>query len=124
MPQLTSKQKVRFSQWASTIKECQHSGLSVKLWCQQHNVNISTYYFYLNKLRSLALDELEVPAPKEIPQVSFRKLELEPAITSESSQITLQVGGANLLIPESASIQSIENVLFAIKNVTKGTELC
>ena len=47
---LKTKQRMK------TIKECRESGLPVKTWCKQNNVCEQTYYKWLKKLRTMAVE--------------------------------------------------------------------
>lgn len=47
---------IKTKQWMKTIKECRESGLLVKTWCKQNNVCEQTYYKWLKKLRTMAVE--------------------------------------------------------------------
>ena len=52
--ELTENEKYKF--WYFKIKECKESGLPVKTWCKQNNVCEQTYYKWLKKLRTMAVE--------------------------------------------------------------------
>lgn len=42
------------AQWAQTVTQCRDSGLSVRQWCQESGVNVSSYYKWQRKLYAMA----------------------------------------------------------------------
>jgi putative transposase len=46
-----STREYRLSGWLPIIKECRNSGMSVKNWCEQNNVNEKRFYYWQRKLR-------------------------------------------------------------------------
>ena len=34
----------KLAQWVQIVSECRDSGMSVRQWCQEHGINISSYY--------------------------------------------------------------------------------
>ena len=45
------KMELRHREWKEQIQECQNSGLTVKEWCSNNGINISTYYSRLRIVR-------------------------------------------------------------------------
>ncbi|WP_420371313.1 IS66 family insertion sequence element accessory protein TnpA [Mediterraneibacter faecis] len=40
------------------IRQCRASGLTNQIWCEQHDISLKSYYYWLSKIRKLALEEL------------------------------------------------------------------
>lgn len=38
------KHRVKLQEWAARIQDCRSSGLSVRVWCRQEEINATTYY--------------------------------------------------------------------------------
>ena len=57
-PDLTPKQRLKAEKWLAIIHECINSDLSNEVWCEQNNVNIKSYYYYLAKLRKMAIEQI------------------------------------------------------------------
>ena len=52
MDQIQSvKSELRLRQWAKIIAECQASTQTVKSWCEDNDIHIKTYYYWLRKVR-------------------------------------------------------------------------
>lgn len=45
------KGEVKWQKWEAQIKSRISSGLTVKEWCRQNNVNEKTYYYHLREVR-------------------------------------------------------------------------
>lgn len=48
---------IRKDQWMKIISERNASGLTVKEYCSQHNLNQGSYYYWLKKIRKGVLEE-------------------------------------------------------------------
>ena len=70
------KHRVKLQEWAARIQDCRSSGLSVRAWCRQEEINAATYYRWERELLALAETEpcssvsavrfAELPAPKQV----------------------------------------------------------
>ena len=70
------KHRVKLQEWAARIQDCRSSGLSVRAWCRQEEINATTYYRWERELLALAETEpcssvsavrfAEFPAPKRV----------------------------------------------------------
>ena len=55
--------QIRAASWAAMIKQRNDSGLTIREWCAANGIQESVYYYRLNRLRKMALDVEETPAP-------------------------------------------------------------
>ena len=51
------KHRVKLQEWAARIQDCRSSGLSVRAWCRQEEINAATYYRWERELLALAETE-------------------------------------------------------------------
>lgn len=119
MDQVTvTKNEFRMQQWSKTIQECQNSGQTVVSWCEQHGINIKTYYYWLRKLRLSAIREAGIPVdlPKENPTV-FKKLEVVSPLPDTKAAVIIRLPNATLEINEGASQQTVQAVLLALQHI-------
>lgn len=49
----------KLAQWAQTVAQCRDSGLCVRQWCQEHDVNVSSYYRWQRKVYAAAKAQQE-----------------------------------------------------------------
>ena len=69
------KHHAKLQEWSARMQDCRSSGLSVRAWCRQEGVNVTTYYRWERELLALAETEpgssvsavrfAELPAPKQ-----------------------------------------------------------
>ena len=70
------KHRVKLQEWAARIQDCRSSGLSVRAWCRQEEINAATYYRWERELLtgvrkngappSTAVTFAELPEPKKM----------------------------------------------------------
>ena len=70
------KRRVKLQEWAARIEDCRSSGLSVRAWCRQEEINAATYYRWERELLTAAnqapcsgvpaVTFVELPAPKQV----------------------------------------------------------
>jgi len=81
--------------WESRISACRASGQSVSTWCEAHQVNRKTYYYWLRKLSKeetvtsewISLDLGEQPTDEQDPtlliKVGSAVIEIKPGFNRE-----------------------------------------
>ena len=55
---LTPDKQVKLQYWLDVIRQCRGSGLTNQVWCEQHDISLKSYYYWIAKIRKLALEEL------------------------------------------------------------------
>ena len=60
---LTPDKQVKLQYWMDVIRQCRASGLTNQIWCEQHDISLKSYYYWLSKIRKLALEELPRKTP-------------------------------------------------------------
>ena len=88
------KHRVKLQEWAARIQDCRSSGLSVRAWCRQEEINAATYYRWERELLtdvrrngappSTAVTFAELPAPKQVSRNAAER------------SATLHIGNASL----------------------------
>ncbi len=58
IPSLTPDKQVKLQDWLDVIGQCRASGLTNQAWCEQHNISLKSYYYWIAKIRKLALEDL------------------------------------------------------------------
>ena len=120
MDQVTqAKTELRLQGWSELIAECQSSCMTVKAWCELHDVNIKTYYYWLRKIRKLALENSPVPASslpsKAESQISFRKLEVKSPVSGMQAAVIVHLPQATVEVAQGTDQQTVEAVLRALR---------
>lgn len=101
----------RLEQWAQIIAECQASGESNRKFCKMRGVSEKTYYYWLRKLRVMAIEKA---APELIKLEGSRHAEAEAVV---ESGIKIRYHDAELTLAAGTDSKTIEAVLKAIKGL-------
>ncbi len=101
--------------WITRIKECRASGMTVTTWCEQNNVRIKSYYYWMRKIKREAFEELSLVETSNLPV--FSKINLETNETKSRSVVTVHVNDFTINIQNGASETTILNTLRAIHNL-------
>lgn len=119
MDQVTlAKTQMRAENWRTLIQNCQQSGQTVVNWCEQNNINIKTYYYWLRRLRKLELEGAELPAlVSEDKPVAFKKLEVQTPVARTQAAVIIRLHNATVEISEGTSQQTIQAVLLALQSL-------
>ena len=94
----------RMDQWRQIIRKCQESGLSNKAYCKQQGISEKTYYYWLRKVRTAAVEQAA-------PQI----MELEPEEERRGEMLYIRYRGAELTLPGETDIEAIAAVLRSLQ---------
>lgn len=102
-----TKNEFRSRQWTEIIKRCQAGGKTVKSWCEENDVHIKSYYYWLRKLRIQTCKREMVPVQKghqAIVPVTYKK-------EIQTKCITINIANISIDIYEGTTKSTLENVL-------------
>ena len=88
------KHRAKLQEWAARIQDCRSSGLSVRAWCRQEEINAATYYRWERELLTAA-DQAPCSA---VPAVTFAELPAQKQVSRNVAErcATLHIGSASL----------------------------
>lgn len=127
LTETTQNQKIGL--WINRIKECRASELTVPEWCDQQNIGVKTYYYWMRKIKRQLLDAslpslVESPIKHQLPveQPVFSKVQTvteEISIEQSSGKpaATLRLNGLSLDIHNGADQSTIEMIFQTIKRL-------
>lgn len=97
----------KLAQWAQTVAQCRDSGMSVRQWCQGHDVNVSPYYKWQRKGYDAAKAQQE-----------SRFVEVTPVhpVDIGNTAVTVRIAGAEAEIHSGADTATEETVLRVLKS--------
>jgi hypothetical protein len=120
----TATHDYNMSLWINRIKECRASGLTVNRWCEQNNIGLKNYYYWMRKIKREAFDAL--PAERKEYATStadsavpvFTKIDLvaDNRINSAAGVI-IKLNGIEIVVQDGASETVIRNTLLAIRSL-------
>lgn len=82
------KEDIRLQQWASEVKACQESGMTVLDWCSENGIKPKNYYYHLKRVRESMLGNSVISISRNISTLSADKIE----IFSDELKISIPVG--------------------------------
>ena len=97
----------KLAQWAQVVAQCRDSGMSVRQWCQEHDVNVSTYYKWQRKVYDAAKAQQES---------CFVEVTPVQHVTIGSVAVTVRIAGAKAEIHNGADPATVETVLWVLKS--------
>ena len=95
---LTPDKQVKLQYWLEVIRQCRASGLTNQAWCEQHNISLKSYYYWIAKIRKLALEDL--PRKNNGIHATADQYTLLPNPASEFAEIPLPGRHATRSDPE------------------------
>lgn len=51
--------EMRLMQWSQIIHECRNSGIGVRSWCLENNINEKKFYYWQRRVRGKVFDTLK-----------------------------------------------------------------
>ena len=124
---LTPDKQMKLQYWLDVIRQCGASGLTNRDWCEQHGISLKSYYYWLAKIRKLAIEDLPrknhctstalsqarpVSVEPEFSEVSF--LESTSSLTNASAVV--RIGKMSVEISEHISDELLVSILKAMQS--------
>ena len=125
----TPNKQVKLQYWLDVIRQCKASGLTSQAWCEQNNVSLKSYYYWITKIRRLALvdlprknngihsqpDQDSIFSPETSPE--FTQVSLPDRHTSYSSpKAVLHIKDIRIEVFEDTSRESLARLLKAVQS--------
>ena len=82
------KEDIRLQRWASEVKACQESGMTVLDWCSENGIKPKNYYYHLKRVRESMLGNSVISISRNNSTLSADKIE----IFSDELKISIPVG--------------------------------
>ena len=95
--------KFKAAHWASIIRDCQDSGLSVRAFCESAGFHENRYYYWQKKFREMACEELSLlePTSLSVAKPVFAEVKLPTHASAERPEYSL----ANHVSIESSGVR-------------------
>lgn len=90
------------SQWADLVAECRSSGMSAKLWCEQHSIRYGSYLYWTKKLKKQKW--VQVPVQGTVK-------------SDENKCVKLNCGKWTVEVDNETSVQLLRTVLQVVNEV-------
>ena len=83
---LTPDKQVKLQYWLDVIRQCRASGLTNQVWCEQHDISLKSYYYWIAKIRKMALEEL--PRKRNGSRPVMEQTVLLPDVAAEFTEVS------------------------------------
>lgn len=114
-------------EWLNLIQECRSSGLSDRVWCAEHHIHTSNFYYHIRRLRKLACEIPESSSVSVSPEQEVVRLAFdEPAGYSKALQedasvfepaIRIQIHEIRIEISNSAASDTVFHTLSVLQKL-------
>lgn len=94
-------QELRLMHWAELVKECHNSGMKVREWCQQNDIDEKRYYYWQRKVRqeilqiqetsTTAVEKVTTFAQLPIPIGSESKSDFQPDVVLKMGTVVIEI---------------------------------
>lgn len=119
MEELSVKTQLSIQKWLEIIHQCRDSGLSNQQWCEENDISLKSYYYWLAKIRKMAIENLphkrsartvSTDAPENTMFASIPAISHCPA---NAAVVIIRAGGAVIEITEDTPDSLIRSVILA-----------
>ena len=122
------KHAAKLSEWEERILACRSSGIPVKIWCEENNISIKSYYrwerLYMAEASSRVGNVTQLPEgpgqlvriePDQLPDKEGAITPVTEAEAASNERITLRYGSMSVEIPAGVKITEIAALMKALE---------
>lgn len=119
MEELSAKTQINIQEWLEVIHRCRDSGLTNKQWCEENGISLKSYYYWLAKIRKLAIENLPHkrnvgPVSTEGPETAvFASIPVISHCSSNPAPVIIRSGSAVIEIAVDTKDSLIQSVILA-----------
>jgi hypothetical protein len=110
--------EMRLIQWEPIIRACHNSGISVKSWCLENNVNERQYYYWQRRVRGEAYEALEKAEFQRQPNFVQLPVPVDPSRNTSSftTEMIIHIGNNVLELSNTVSEELLSRVFRVISD--------
>lgn len=114
--------ELRLQHWKQIVTDCRSSGQSIKNWCEDHQINIKTYYHWQKQVYQETCQPLCIQSKKPSELVPAQQIPIfaeitQPLHSKENIALTIEKNGLLIRVYEGASSQTITSALSALQHL-------
>ena len=99
------------------VYDCRHSGMTVKQWCEEHQIHETTYYRWQKEVWDRSTQALIPESQDNGSEVRFAQLQLPDCVENHTkADVVLHAAGLKVEIRNSANSNLVEQILRAVAN--------
>ena len=107
------KHEAHLQRWAATIQECRSSGQSVKKWCGENGISVTTYYRWERAVLSRAEDAKGREETRAGGKLPVRKVGLR---NGSECAATVRIGEGCIEFHQEMSPELIRSLIKALRS--------
>ena len=114
---MTAKHQADLQMRRQIVLECRNSGMTVKQWCAEHQINPTTYYRWQKEVWDYETQALVSDRQgNEVSSIRFAEISIPgvPGSTNSDADIVLKKDDWTVEIRNSANIHLLDQVLKAV----------
>lgn len=105
-------QDVRLQEWADNFRDQKASGLSIVSWCKENNIGSGSYYYWLKKLRKVAIEQF----PERLEETTFVPIQVPSIVpnaadANANSVIIIRKGEVSIELNNDTPLSTITSIL-------------
>lgn len=110
----------RQGEWIQMVSQCRNSGMTVSAWCEEHGINIKTYYYRMQRVCEGISEQAKptnlplLPSDKE---ATFAEITPSGRCRRQEAAITVRFGSAEMDIHNGAEPSVIEAALRLLSKI-------
>ena len=115
---LQTKHELNLVRWQAIVTECRDSGIPIRTWCRNNQINIKTYYYWQRKVwdRNFSFKDANmVSCHNERSNPTFVEYKL-PDRTATNIAVTVRLEYAVLEIHNGADELAVASAMRALKS--------
>lgn len=105
------KENNNIAEWSRQVEECRNSGLSVRSWCEQHQIAVSTFHYRQQKVRkALQKSSQFVEVPLSFDEIRYN------IIAANKIAASVRIGGICAEVHNGADEATLTAIFRALKS--------
>lgn len=119
MEELSAKTQLNIQKWLEIIHQCRDSGLSNQQWCEENDISLKSYYYWLAKIRKMAIENLPHKrsartVSNELPAATvFATIPVINHCPADAAPVIIRAGSAVIEITADTPDSLIQSVILA-----------
>lgn len=107
-----AKHQYRLQTWAPIVRNCKSSGMTVRAWCEENDVNEKQFYYWQRRVREELLQSVAVQSSQQsgfyqIPDHSVNNSAFKP-------DMVLNIGSLRMELSNTVSSELLSKVMKVI----------
>lgn len=104
-------------EWAEMVRICRSSGLTVKEWCLNNGINITTYYYRLKRVRDFICDNRLVKITDDCSSAhhDIVPVPMNPTLDNGTRQIKITSANISVELTPNVQPQLLKTVIEGLK---------